>query len=231
MGRKLAQGTKEFVLPDLPPVWYDQEDINSCVGHAIAFCLSYFYYKKTQQAVMFSPMYVYWHARYIRGTIYRDDGSFLIDGVNSVVRWSACREKVWQHSHSNLTLQPSPEAYEDAMNFALTARYAVVRTVDEMKKALIHQLPVVLGFPVPEHFRRSLNGSEVFVMPPQPNERILGGHAIVVIGFSDYKDAFLCRNSWGRDWSIDGNFWLHYDYVNNGFVENAYALQVRRRRA
>jgi hypothetical protein len=230
---KLKQGKtapKEFIIPKLPPVWYDQGNINSCVGHALAFCISYLFYQQTARVEVFSPMYVYWHARYLRGLTQKDDGCFLIDGIISLTKWGICREKSWEHNHTHLTLQPSPAAYEDAMSFALTVKFAIIKTVDEMKNALVHHIPVVFGFPVPESFKRSLEGTEVLLEPPKPSDRILGGHAVVAIGYSDYKNAFLCRNSWGKDWGVDGNFWLHYDYVVHEYTDAKYALKIERRR-
>jgi hypothetical protein len=233
MGFKLKQKKilpKEFIIPNLPPVWYDQENINSCVGQALAFYLSYLFYRQTNRAEMFSPMYIYWHARYTRGLTQKDEGCFLIDGIMSIVRWGICREKFWGHNYVHLTLQPTPEAYEDAISLGLTVKFAIIKTVDEMKNALIYQVPVVFGFPVPESFKRSLKGAEVFLEPPKPSERILGGHAVVAIGYSDHKNAFLCRNSWGREWGIDGNFWLHYEYLNHEYADAKYALKLERRK-
>jgi hypothetical protein len=219
----------EYIIPNLPPVWYDQETINSCVGQALSFCVSYYFYKATGKVEMFSPMFLYWHARYLRGLTAKDEGAYLIDGITALVRWGCCREAIWAHTRAHLTVQPSPEAYEDTMSFALTAKYAIINMVEDMKQALIHQVPVVFGFPVPESFKRSLKG-EVFLYPPQPNDRILGGHAVVAVGYSDSKTAFLCRNSWGREWGDDGNFWIHYDYFGLEFTNPQYGIKVERRK-
>ncbi len=40
-----------------------------------------------------------------------------------------------------------------------------------------------------------------------------GGHAMVIIGYDDYKEggAFLVQNSWGTDWGDNGYFWIRYN--------------------
>ena len=235
MGIKLKQQKilpKEFMLPHLPPVWYEQGEINSCVGQSLAFYISYLFYRQTNRVEVFSPMYIYWHARYLEGTTLKDDGCYLIDGIISIAKWGVCREKVWEHTPTHLTIQPAPEAYEDAMSLGLTIKYAKINTVEEMKCALVNQYPVVLGFAVPESFKRTISKSEVFLEPPKPQDRILGGHAVVAIGYSDYKNAFLCRNSWGRDWGMDGNFWLHYDYTipEKHLADTKFIMKIERRK-
>jgi C1A family cysteine protease len=39
-----------------------------------------------------------------------------------------------------------------------------------------------------------------------------GGHAMVIIGYDDYKSggAFLVQNSWGTSWGENGYFWIRY---------------------
>jgi C1A family cysteine protease len=61
---------------------------------------------------------------------------------------------------------------------------------------------------------------------PVKREKILGGHAIVAVGYDENmkikntnpggvetKGALLIRNSWGTNWGEKGYGWLPYDYV------------------
>jgi C1A family cysteine protease len=50
---------------------------------------------------------------------------------------------------------------------------------------------------------------------PKPNERCLGGHAVMAAGYSDASKRFLIRNSWGMDWGKKGYFTIPYDYLGN----------------
>ncbi len=38
----------------------------------------------------------------------------------------------------------------------------------------------------------------------------LGGHCITIVGYSDKKEAWLCKNSWSENWGEKGYFWIKY---------------------
>jgi len=50
---------------------------------------------------------------------------------------------------------------------------------------------------------------------PKPNERVVGGHAVLAVGYDDAKKCFIVRNSWGTDWGIRGYFMLPYGYLED----------------
>ncbi len=39
----------------------------------------------------------------------------------------------------------------------------------------------------------------------------LGGHVVVIVGWDDDKGAWICKNSYGPAWGIDGYFLVSYD--------------------
>jgi C1A family cysteine protease len=51
---------------------------------------------------------------------------------------------------------------------------------------------------------------------PYPNtkrERLLGGHAVLLVGYDKRKKVFIARNSWGTNWGIKGYFYMPFDMV------------------
>jgi len=48
---------------------------------------------------------------------------------------------------------------------------------------------------------------------PEPGEKVLGGHAVALVGFDDKNKEFIVRNSWGSNWGDRGYFYMPYDYV------------------
>ena len=49
---------------------------------------------------------------------------------------------------------------------------------------------------------------------------IIGGHAVMAVGYDDSKGAFIVRNSWGTDWGIKGYFYLPYWYFTTPNAAN-----------
>jgi C1A family cysteine protease len=52
-------------------------------------------------------------------------------------------------------------------------------------------------------------------MPNITNEAYFGGHAILLVGFTDSNKLFKFQNSWGKNWGDFGYGYIPYDYVLN----------------
>jgi C1A family cysteine protease len=52
-------------------------------------------------------------------------------------------------------------------------------------------------------------------MPNVNTENLLGGHAIICVGYDDSKQVFIMLNSWGKSWGVNGSFYLPYAYLTN----------------
>jgi C1A family cysteine protease len=44
---------------------------------------------------------------------------------------------------------------------------------------------------------------------------VLGGHAVLGVGYSDKQKRFIVRNSWGTGWGKQGYFTIPYAYLAN----------------
>jgi len=72
-----------------------------------------------------------------------------------------------------------------------------------------------MGFYVYDSFM-SKNVSKTGIMP-YPNtkrEKLLGGHAVLLVGYNKTKKVFIVRNSWGTNWGDNGYFYMPFDVVN-----------------
>lgn len=85
--------------------------------------------------------------------------------------------------------------------------YAQVLTLEDAKRALAEQGPLVAALPV-------FNFGPAFWRPETPEQPLLGGHAVAVVGYSDTRRAFRLRNSWGRGWNRSGH--THFPYADWG---------------
>jgi C1A family cysteine protease len=48
---------------------------------------------------------------------------------------------------------------------------------------------------------------------PKTNEKVVGGHAVVAVGYDDAAKLFIVRNSWGAAWGLKGYFTMPYGYL------------------
>ena len=50
---------------------------------------------------------------------------------------------------------------------------------------------------------------------PTTQEKVLGGHAIVAVGYDDQTQRFKFRNSWGTGWGDQGYGYVPYAYLTD----------------
>ena len=50
---------------------------------------------------------------------------------------------------------------------------------------------------------------------PKENEEVLGGHAIMAVGYDIQKKVFIIQNSWGDKWGDNGYFYMPFDFITN----------------
>src|ERR1700678_1881450 len=73
--------------------------------------------------------------------------------------------------------------------------------------------PYVFGFTVYESFESDAVAKSGIVPMPSSTETVLGGHAVMAVGYNDASQRFLVRNSWGSGWGMGGYFTIPYKYL------------------
>lgn len=48
---------------------------------------------------------------------------------------------------------------------------------------------------------------------PKPTERLLGGHAVLAVGYDEKPRRFIVRNSRGGGWGMKGHFTMPYEFL------------------
>jgi hypothetical protein len=87
--------------------------------------------------------------------------------------------------------------------------------------ALATGYPVTIGFNVYSSFTSSAVARTG--MMPYPNtrtERLLGGHAVLLVGYNKSKNMFIVRNSWGKYWGQGGYFYMPFQVIQNTAMSN-----------
>jgi C1A family cysteine protease len=164
--------------------------------------------------VYLSRQFLYYNERVIEETVNQDSGAQLRDGAQSLSTQGICREVLWSYSPSHLFATPPLNCYQDALNRLIT-NYLSISTLDGMKNCLASGYPFVFGFTVYDSFESDQVAATGVVPMPGPNESVLGGHAVMALGYDDSSQRFLCRNSWGKNWGMAGYFTIPYEYLTN----------------
>ena len=61
---------------------------------------------------------------------------------------------------------------------------------------------------------------------PNPSGSLLGGHAVLIVGYSDERECFLIRNSWGSDWGMSGHFMMSYDFIVSRYCTDFWLIET-----
>jgi C1A family cysteine protease len=151
----------------------------------------------------------------MEGTIHEDSGAAIRDGIKSVNRQGACDEQLWPYDISQFTVQPPSSCYDVAAQHKTISYARVAQNVQLMKSCLASGYPFVYGFVVYESFESAQVAATGYVPMPLANEAILGGHAVLCVGYDDAKKVFICKNSWSDQWGDKGSFYIPYQYLIN----------------
>lgn len=197
--------------PKCSPV-EDQGNLGSCTGNALAGAVEFLEKKDGVRFVNVSRLFIYYNERVTEHTVNEDAGAMIRDGIKALVKQGVCSEKKWPYVVSKFTNKPSSACYKEASDHQVTA-YARIQTLDEMRGCLAEGYPFVFGFTVYESFESDQVAKTGVAPMPKPKEKVLGGHAVLAVGYDDAQKRFLVRNSWGTGWGMKGYFTLPYDYL------------------
>ena len=112
--------------------------------------------------------------------------------------------------------KPTAKVYAQAKKHQAMRYARVVQDTMALQNVLASGYAVSFGFTVYTRSRRA--SARTGSMPmPQPDEKVLGGHAVVAVGYKPIKGQlyFECRNSWGTSWGDHGYFWMPAAYITS----------------
>lgn len=221
----------------------NQGALGSCTANAGVGLVEYYERRAFGKHIDASRLFLYKTTRNLLKWT-GDTGAFLRTTMESMVLFGVPPEDYWPYTTAAPAFDQEPSAfcYAFAQNFQAINYYRLdppgttrAALLSRIKTNLAAGLPSMFGFTVYQSYNQA--GTTGKLPYPTPGEKIVGGHAIVAVGYDDAMKiknanagasettgALLIRNSWGTGWGAGGYGWLPYAYVLNGLAVDWWSL-------
>ena len=212
---KLALPDQVDLRPQFIQSPYDQGSLGSCTANAIAGAVAFDLYKQSKKNFMPSRLFIYFNERVMENTVNSDSGAQIRDGIKSINIQGVCSETLWQYNINKFATKPNIIAYVAAKLDRAVKYERVNQDIASIKTCLAQGFPMVFGFSVYESFESDDVARTGIVPMPLSTEQLLGGHAVLAVGYINATKQIIVRNSWGTTWGQYGYFLMPYDYKTN----------------
>jgi hypothetical protein len=216
------------------PTPFDQGQLGSCTANA--FCGAYMTIcnkKKNADAGWIpSRLWVYYWERVTENpgtnpSTLGDTGADVTDADSYVQKNGVCSDSLWPYNISTFDQTPSADMVADALKHKITSSKVIPidqNLLTNIETVVNSGSPVLTAISVYQSFEG--NGPSQTGMIPIPNpvnyndpndpqDPFLGGHEVLIVGYSHDKQLFTFLNSWGSSWGNGGFGYLPYAYISN----------------
>jgi C1A family cysteine protease len=202
--------------PLCPPV-YDQGQLGSCTANAGAGLAHFLMLKGKLGDFVPCRLALYWWNRLQEHTTTEDSGASLQDAIITISKYGVPHESLWPYTDQGdeFTHKPAKAVWSDGYWHMIAQGLSVSQDLNHIKSCLAQGYPVIFGFTVYESFE-SDTVAQTGIMPmPKADEQVLGGHAVMAVGYDDTTGYVKVRNSWGSSWGKNGYFYMPYKFITD----------------
>jgi len=210
----------------------DQGSIGSCTAFAGVGLMENFYHRNLGGKItdLLSEKFLYYTTRVniAKWPINEDSGAYIRDTMKAMVKYGVALEKTFPYLTNGQTDcsysdSPPPSAYTEALNYQVT-KYATItdKSQSNLKILLQNGYAFIGGVTCYENFFSDTNG-----LIPVPQGQVIGGHALLFVGYDDTKQVFKFKNSWGVSWGDKGYGYLPYEYFRTNKVDDIWTIYAQ----
>ena len=198
----------------MPPIG-NQGQLGSCTAWASTAAYRYELDRLGLPDFEPSELAHYYWTRSLEGTTRSDAGASIRDAVKTLAKVGVVEQSAWPYDVAMFSKAPPASVKRSAKRHIALQYQAVMQSFTALQSALAAGLPVVVGISVYASFETPQVERTGDVPMPLHREQLLGGHAVVVVGYDNATAKWLVRNSWGPSWGMAGYFHLPYAYLTN----------------
>lgn len=214
--QEVVQEIPPVHLIDKLPLVKKQGNLSSCASHAVIGAYETIMLNTNPRRYLEgSEMYHYYNARkYVNNTFPNDQGMSLRDACKTLHKYHMATEYACPYIITKYNEEPSMVAYMTSGAYKIKS-YARLYDIEDVKRSLINNVPIICGIPVHTNFYYLNKGNYLY----RPEGTFRGNHATLVVGFDEDRKVFIIRNSWGSEtWGKDGDFEMSYqDFLVHSF--------------
>jgi len=187
----------------------NQYSLPSCTSQAQA------HHKERQEQRKSSARFIMALTKQLEGNT--NFGAYTRDTFSVVQKIGICEDRFYPEPNSSMkweeyidTTKIPENCYEDASAHKSASYWRVGNDTNELKTVLLqYKNSVVCSMEWFKEFNTPNNG----LLPSNFNNTV-GGHAVDLVGFDDFKEYFIFKNSWGNGWGDNGHFYMPYNIFN-----------------
>jgi len=210
-----------------PPI-EDQGYLGSCTAQAGVALIEYYETQASGRHIDASRLFLY---KTTRNLLHwkEDTGATIRATMGAMVLFGIPPEEYWPYELDNFDREPPAFCYSFAKEYQSIQYFRLdppgisgIKLLSEVKEHLADGIPSMFGFTVYDSIYEAEEDGKIPY--PSPAERIIGGHAVMAVGYDNNlkiknnKGVLLIRNSWGTAWGDSGYGYLPYDYVLSGLA-------------
>lgn len=185
---------------------YDQYRTQSCSANALASALTLDANQRDEDFAPASRLFMYYNARVLTNTQGADSGTTIRDAIKAFVRHGACPERLWPFLKEAITKRPTHPCYRDA-DVRPVSYHRIPQKINDLRAALAQGHAFIFGIQAyGQPFTEAAKSCTLRL--PRKSDTLVGGHALIAVGYDSTKNRFLVRNSLGRTYARDGFFWI-----------------------
>jgi C1A family cysteine protease len=193
---------------------YNQLDIKSCSANAVAALMVFLGNVERRPIEPPSRLFIYYNERKLEGTLPGDDGAAIRSAMKCVVKQGACAETQWPYDPAMVSTEPPAPCYESAKSCRAFAYSRIAQNLDHMRGCLAEGYAFAFGM---QAYMQGFEAAKTSGLIPMPgsNDTLVGGHAVLAVGYDNATQTILALNSIGTGWGQSGYFTLPYAYITN----------------